>query len=73
MRDVRDWYYRAKPSNECLVLLVARADEVIELLFAAVHESVIGTKRTIQLRLHLSAIGAIADKGGFWPRKIVRF
>jgi hypothetical protein len=32
--------------------------------------SVIGTKRTIQPRPRLSAIGATVDNGGFWPAMV---
>ncbi|MFZ1185035.1 MAG: hypothetical protein WAO14_16940, partial [Pseudolabrys sp.] len=43
--------------------VLARADEVIvEMRFAAVHESAFGTKRTWAIALQMSAIGVRADK-----------
>jgi hypothetical protein len=36
------------------------------MLFAAVHESAFGTKRTFAAPQNLSAIGVTADKDGFW-------
>ena len=43
--------------------LLSRADNVIEqrLLFAALHESAIGPKRTSASALHMSAFGGKAD------------
>ena len=42
-------------------VLLARADEVIEYGYAALHESAFGTKQTCPSRLSMSAFGGKAD------------